>query len=182
MGLNSISRRAMHRMSWIGMAILIIGVVSFAFGIVLLVSANTMHDEEIAQLEIERSPTSIGELKDLREQLSEYRHLIAEPEDTETFLMDYINIGGLLWNGENTNMDDFKWEGWNNLLSQENGTSIGMLNLGTAEIVSYAGTGTLVFSTGLIVVGLLVIILSPGINQMRKSIAELSKVSQSVSS
>lgn len=175
MSLHSMSRSVMRRMSWIGIVILIIGIVSFAFGIVLLVSANTMHDEEVKQLEVELSPTSIAELRDLREELAGYRHLIAQPEDTDTFLRDYININGLLWNDENTTMDDFKWEGWNNLLTQENGTSIGLLNLGTAEMVSYAGTGTLVLSSGLIVAGLLVIVLSPGINQMRKSVEELSR-------
>lgn len=177
MTLNGLSRRAIHRMRWIGIAILIIGVVSFAFGIVLLVSANTMHDEEVEQLEMELSPTSIEELKDLREELRDFRHLIAKPEDTETFLKDYIYIDGLLWNNENTNMDDFKWEGWHSLLIQENGASIGLVNLGTSEMVSYAGMGTLVISAGLIVIGLLVILLSPGINQMRKSIEELSKIS-----
>ncbi len=177
MALSNLSSLVIKRMRWIGMAVIIIGVVSFAFGVVLLVSANTMHDEEIEQLEMELSPTSIDELKNLREELRDYRHLIAEPEDTEAFLMNYINIGGLLWNGENTNFDDFKWEGWNNLLSQENGTSIGLINLGTAEIVSYAGTGIIVISVGLIVIGLLVVMLSPGINEMRKSITELSQAS-----
>lgn len=174
MSLNSISRLLIRRMAWIGIAILIIGVVSFAFGIVLLVSANTMHDEELEQLEVELSPTSIEDLRDLREELAGYRHLIAQPEDTDTFLREYININGLLWNDENTNMDDFKWEGWNNLLIQENGISIGLLNLGTAEMVTYAGTGTLVLSAGLIVVGLLIIAISPSINQIRKSVEGLS--------
>ena len=178
MTFNSLSRRVIQRMRLIGMAIFIIGIVSFAFGVVLLYSANTAHNEEVEQLEMEFAPTSIGELMDLREEIRDYRHEIIKPVDTETtetFLKNYIGYpDGLLITGENTVIDDVKWEAWHSLLLQEKGASVALVTLGTAEMVTYAGIGTLILSSGLIAVGLLVIVISPGINQMRKSIAEIS--------
>ena len=80
--------------------------------------------------------------------------------------------------GQSSYVDvSMKWETWHSLLLQEKGISVALENLGTSQMVTYAGIGTVILSAGLIVVGLLAIGLGPGINQMRTAMAGLTKSS-----
>ena len=83
---NKLSRWTIQSMRWIGVAILITGIASLVFGIVLLAAANTAHDEEVKQLEMELQPTTIGELKDLRETIRDNRHALVEPAEVYDFV------------------------------------------------------------------------------------------------
>ena len=93
---NNLSKWTIQSMRWIGVAILIMGIASLVFGIVLLAAANIAHDEEVKQLEMEGQPTTIGELKDLRETVRDYRHMIISPADVQTFIQTNL---GLYMNG-----------------------------------------------------------------------------------
>ncbi len=117
-------------MRGIGVAIIIFGVASLVFGIILLVAANTSHSEEVKQLKLEQAPTTISELKTLREHIRDYRHMIDPPP-----------------------MEQNPTQATLNLLIQEKGIAVALVNLGTATMVTYAGIGTIILSIGLIMAG-----------------------------
>ncbi|MFC1924506.1 hypothetical protein ACFLXA_04000 [Chloroflexota bacterium] len=175
---NGISGWAIQSMRRIGVAILLLGVVSLAFGVALLVSANTMHSEEVEQLDIELQATTIGELKDLREDLRDKRHDQIDPEDVPEFIQSYLtalNIEGMGFGEGPSLTDDAKWETWNGILLQEKGLSLAMLTLGTSQTTQFAGVGIVIAGAGLILAGLMAIGIGPGLTQMRKTMDELSK-------
>jgi len=164
----------------IGVAILLLGIISLAFGVALLVSSNTMHSEEVEQLDMELQPTTIGELKDLREYIRDNRHDQIAPEDVEDFMQSHFAalVMESMGIGEGPSLtDEAKWEAWNGMLLQEKGLSVAMLTLGTSQTTQFAGTGIIIAGAGLILAGLMTIGIGPGLNQMRKTMVELSKSS-----
>jgi len=177
---NGISGWAIRSMRRIGVVILLMGIASLAFGIVLLVSSNTMHSEEVEQLDMELQPTTIGELKDLREELRDMRHGQIAPEDVEDFMRSYLTVLNMEATGVGEGpsfSDDVKWETWNGILLQEKGLSLAMLTLGTSQTTQYAGIGIVIAGAGIILAGLMAIGIGPGLTQMRKTMDELSKSS-----
>jgi len=162
----------------IGVLILVAGIVSLAFGVALLVSASTMHSEEVVQLEMELQPITIGELKDKREMIRDNRHDQIDPEDVEDFMVSHFTalVMESMEIGEGPSpADEATWEAWNGMLLQEKGLSLAMLTLGTSQTTQFAGIGIVIAGAGLILAGLMAIGIGPGLTQMRKAMDELSK-------
>jgi hypothetical protein len=115
---------------------LILGLTGFAFGIVLIVSASSIHSQTVEELEKDGSPTSIGELRDLREDLSAQRR-------------DFFALfGPAAYNPA----DPLQQTGFN-LLVMEKGVGISLTNLSRAMMYQYAGIGILVLGLGLATAG-----------------------------
>lgn len=116
---------------------LVLGVTGFAFGIVLIVSANSVHNGTVEELEKDHSPTTIGELRDLREDFSAQRRaFFANPN----FTIPYNPY------------DPAQQPGFN-LMIMEKGVGISLTNLSRAMMYQYAGIGILVLGIGLAVGG-----------------------------
>jgi hypothetical protein len=115
---------------------LILGVTGFAFGIVLIVSASSIHSQTVEELEKDNSPTSIGELRDLRENLSAQRRAF------------FAAFGPAAYNPA----DPAQQTGFN-LLVMEKGVGISLTNLSRAMMYQYAGIGILVLGLGLATAG-----------------------------
>ena len=137
-------------MRGIGVAIIIFGVASLVFGIVLLVAANTSHSEEVKQLKLEQAPTTISELKTAREQIRDARYKIDPPPLEQ-------------------NPTSPVYQASRNLLIQEKGIAVALVNLGTATMVTYAGIGTIILSIGLIMTGFVALGIAPVISQMKRA-------------
>jgi hypothetical protein len=115
---------------------LVLGVTGLAFGIVLLVSASSVHNGTVEELEKDNSPTSIGELRDLREDLSAQRRAF------------FAQFGPAAYNPA----DPAQQTGFN-LLVMEKGVGISLTNLSRAMMYQYAGIGILVLGLGLATAG-----------------------------
>jgi hypothetical protein len=116
---------------------LVLGVTGLAFGIVLLASASSIHDQTVEELEKDGSPTSIGELRDLREDLSAQRRaFFANPNFTYPY----------------NPADPLQQTGFN-MLVMEKGVGISLTNLSRAMMYQYAGIGILVVGLGLATAG-----------------------------
>jgi len=137
-------------MRGIGVAIVVFGVASLVFGIILLVAANTSHSEEVEQLKLEQAPTTIDELIVAREQMRDARHKIDPPPLEQ-------------------NPTSPVYQASRNLLIQEKGIAVALVNLGTATMVTYAGIGTIVLSIGLIMAGFVTTGIAPVISQMKRA-------------
>lgn len=179
---NKLTRLTIGRMRWIGVAILLTGIASLVFGIILLVAAGIAHNEEIEQLEMEGAPTGINELKDRREMIRDNRYDQLQPEEVHDFIESYLTT--LYFKSSSPNDvthiytdDDFKWTAWHSLLIQEKGTSIALINLGHVRMLNFAGYGAVIASVGLILAGLVAIGLGPIVNQMRTAMAEPTRQS-----
>ena len=113
---------------------LILGLTGLAFGIVLIVCANSVHDGTVSSLEDEGAPTTIGELRELRDELRDTRWFFYPPP--------------------------YDFNPWNpadqaglNLLIMEKGVGLSLTNLSRANIYQYAGIGILALGVGLAVGG-----------------------------
>jgi hypothetical protein len=114
---------------------LILGVTGLAFGIVLLVSGNSIHNETVKELEKDGAPTTIAELRDERDDLAETRRAFFA-----NFTYPY-------------NPYDTAQQPGFNLLVMEKGMGISLTNLSRALMYQYAGIGILVLGIGLAAVG-----------------------------
>lgn len=113
---------------------LVLGLTGFAFGIVLIVSANSVHNGTVASLEDEGAPTTIGELRELRDELRDTRWaLYPPPYHFNPF--NPADQAGL------------------NLLIMEKGVGLSLTNLSRAMMYQYAGIGILVLGLGLAAAG-----------------------------
>lgn len=116
---------------------LVLGLTGLAFGIVLIASANSVHDGTVEELEKDHSPTTIGELRDLREDLSAQRRaFFANPNFTHPY----------------NPYDPAQQPGYN-LIIMEKGVGISLTNLSRAMMYQYAGIGILVVGLGLATAG-----------------------------
>lgn len=150
MGQNGLSGWMMRAMRGIGVAIIIFGVASLVFGVLLLVAANTAQSEEVKELKLEQAPTTIDELKVAREQMRDARHKIDPPPLEQ-------------------NPASPVYQTSRNLLIQEKGIAIALVNLGTATMVTFAGIGTIILSIGLIMAGFVALGIAPVISQMKRA-------------
>lgn len=114
---------------------LVLGVAGLAFGIVLIVSANSIHDGTVTELEKDNSPTTIGELRELREDLSAQRRAFFSQ-----FPHPY-------------NPQDPAQQTGFNMLIMEKGVGLSLTNLSRAMMYLYAGIGILVLGFGLATAG-----------------------------
>ena len=115
---------------------LVLGVTGLAFGIVLIVCANSVHDGTVAELEKDHSPTTIGELRDLREDLSATRRAF------------FAAFGPAAYNPA----DPAQQTGYN-LIIMEKGVGISLTNLSRANMYQFAGIGILALGVGLATAG-----------------------------
>jgi hypothetical protein len=127
----------MQRLVRVGAIImLVLGLTGLAFGIVLIVSANSIHNQTVEELEKDHSPTTIGELRDLREDLSATRRAF------------FAAFGPAAYNPA----DPAQQTGYN-LIIMEKGVGISLTNLSRAMMYQYAGIGILVLGIGLATAG-----------------------------
>jgi Na+-transporting methylmalonyl-CoA/oxaloacetate decarboxylase gamma subunit len=140
----------------IGVAIMVLGVASLVFGILLLISANISHNEEVNQLKLEQSPTTIDELTAAREQIRDARYQIDSPPLEQ-------------------NPASPVYQASRNLIIQENGVAIALTNLGNAITLTYTGIGIVILSIGLIVAGFAAFEIAPSISQMKPALAPAPK-------
>jgi hypothetical protein len=127
----------MRRLALVSAVIMfILGVTGLVFGVVLLVSASSIHNQTVAELEKDGSPTTIGELRDLREDLSAQRRAF------------FAAFGPAAYNPA----DPAQQTGFN-LLVMEKGVGISLTNLSRAMLYQYAGIGILVLGIGLAAAG-----------------------------
>ena len=115
---------------------LVLGVTGLAFGIVLIVCANSIHDQTVAELEKDHSPTTIGELRELREDFSRQRRDFFAP------------FGPAAYNP----YDPAQQPGFNYLI-MEKGVGLSLTSLSRAMMYQYAGIGILVLGLGLAAAG-----------------------------
>ena len=113
---------------------LVLGVTGLAFGIVLLASANSIHNGTVASLEDEGAPTTIGELRELRDELRDTRWYFYPPP----YEFNPFNPGD---------------QAGLNLLIMEKGVGLSLTNLSRAMMYQYAGIGILVLGLGLATAG-----------------------------
>jgi hypothetical protein len=156
MGQNGLSGWLTRAMRSIGVAIMVLGVASLVFGILLLVSANISHNEEVNQLKLEQAPTTIDELTVAREQIRDARYQIDPPPLEQ-------------------NPTSPVYQASRNLLIQEKGIAIALMNLGNAIMVTYTGIGIIILSAGLIVAGFVAFGIAPNISQMKPALAPAPK-------
>jgi hypothetical protein len=112
----------------------VLGVTGLAFGIVLLASANSIHNGTVASLEDEGAPTTIGELRELRDELRDTRWAFYPPP----YEFNPFNPGD---------------QAGLNLLIMEKGVGLSLTNLSRAMMYQYAGIGILVLGLGLATAG-----------------------------
>jgi hypothetical protein len=112
----------------------VLGVTGLAFGIVLLASANSIHNGTVASLEDEGAPTTIGELRELRDELRDTRWYFYPPP----YEFNPFNPGD---------------QAGLNLLIMEKGVGLSLTNLSRAMMYQYAGIGILVLGLGLATAG-----------------------------
>ena len=115
---------------------LILGVTGLVFGAVLIVAASSIHNQTVAELEKDGSPTTIGELRELREDLSAQRRAF------------FAAFGPAAYNPA----DPAQQTGFN-LIVMEKGVGISLTNLSRAITTQYAGIGILVLGIGLAAAG-----------------------------
>jgi hypothetical protein len=121
----------MQRLARLGAIImLVLGLTGLVFGIVLIVSANSIHDQTVASLEDEGAPTTIGELRELRDELRDTRWALYPPP----YNFNPFNPGD---------------QAGLNLLIMEKGVGVSLTNLSRAMMYQYAGIGILVLGLGL---------------------------------
>jgi hypothetical protein len=127
---------------------MVLGVLSLVFGILLLVAANISHNEEVDQLKLEQAPTTIDELTTAREQLRDARYKIDPPPLEQ-------------------NPASPVYQASRNMLIQEKGIAIALMNLGNAITLTYTGIGIIILSIGLMVAGFVAFGIAPSISQMK---------------
>jgi hypothetical protein len=115
---------------------LVLGLTGFAFGIVLIASASSIHNQTVEELKKDNSPTSIGELRDIRENLSAQRRAFFA-----------------LFGPNAYNVTDPHQQTGFNMLILEKGVGLSLTNLSRAMIYQYAGIGILVLGLGLATAG-----------------------------
>jgi len=116
---------------------LVLGVTGLAFGIVLLVSANSIHNgtvEEVQKDQPPGQPVTIDALREHREQIATYRRATFGPAYTY-------------------NVSNPMYQPAYNLLLQEKGIGVSLTNLSRAMMYQYAGIGILVLGLGLAAAG-----------------------------
>jgi hypothetical protein len=116
---------------------LVLAVTGLAFGIVLIVSGSTIHNETVEEVQKDLppdEPVTIDALREQREQIATYRRSIFGPAYTY-------------------NVSDLNYYAAFNMLIQEKGIGVSLTNLSRAMMYQYAGIGILVLGLGLAVGG-----------------------------
>ena len=115
---------------------LVLGLTGLVFGIVLIVSANSIHNETAKELAADGRTADIGQLRSDRENVTAKRRAFFAP------------FGPAAYNP----YDDTQQPGFNYLI-MEKGLGVSLTSLSRAMMYQYAGIGILVLGIGLAVGG-----------------------------
>lgn len=115
---------------------LVLGLTGLAFGIVLIVSANSVHNGTAEELAADGQTANIGQLRSDRENVTAQRRAF------------FAAFGPAAYNPA----DPLQQTGFN-LLTMEKGLGLSLTNLSRAMMYQYAGIGILVLGLGLAVGG-----------------------------